>query len=600
MQKMINWLKNSPTKVGYKKRFIPDFSRLYFGFTTCYLLLATCYLFAAGTTGMQFLLIDPFAYSAATGGCGGALGDATNPAVCTGCGIYKKGVFGYSYTSWINGLSGHYFAFRKPNRYGTRGWGVEYSYFGLSEPYIDENFQKQKEIQFTNQILSFLYAIGNPSMGIGTRFKMAGSSIESSLTTEAHTSSAYTLDIGVFYVYNGILNFSFLKQNLVLGSAEGAYLPEKIEISQPINVGLSYSVYPLKIAAQADLNSVDKNIYKTGLEYILLDTIALRCGYKIGADLETYTAGIGLRVKDARFDYAWVPFGGLGDTHRVSIDFRYGTAVAKEETIDMPESVGTIKIKEKKVKIKGLRKPKKILPVEERSKLAVLDMFVQDTVTDAEADFIYDFLQGDLTNCEGFDIIERKYIDSIIKEQNIQLSGIIEEDTAFIKEFGGLIGVKYIIVSRLGKFGENYQFIVQIKDVTTGRNVFSVDEKCRKIEDMRGVVRNVVNTIVVEVVDKKQKEKKKKQAELKDINVIYVKVTDDNGVPLSNAVVKISKNSEEIKKILTDDNGKCNSDNLPLGTYTVKAWKQGYVFEEKEVEMVAENPTEVNFTLKKK
>ena len=40
--------------------------------------------------------------------------------------------------------------------------------------------------------------------------------------------------------------------------------------------------------------------------------------------------------------------------------------------------------------------------------------------------------------------------------------------------------------------------------------------------------------------------------------------------------------------------------NLPIGRYTVKAWKQGYIAEEKEVEVTATNPAELNFSLKKK
>ena len=40
--------------------------------------------------------------------------------------------------------------------------------------------------------------------------------------------------------------------------------------------------------------------------------------------------------------------------------------------------------------------------------------------------------------------------------------------------------------------------------------------------------------------------------------------------------------------------------NLPIGNYTVKAWKQGYIAEEKETEVSSGSPAEVNFTLKKR
>jgi len=46
--------------------------------------------------------------------------------------------------------------------------------------------------------------------------------------------------------------------------------------------------------------------------------------------------------------------------------------------------------------------------------------------------------------------------------------------------------------------------------------------------------------------------------------------------------------------------GQMSQNDLPIGRYTLKIWKQGYIADEKEVEVSADNPAELNFSLKKK
>ncbi len=63
-----------------------------------------------------------------------------------------------------------------------------------------------------------------------------------------------------------------------------------------------------------------------GLEFRPIDLLALRAGYRSqGRDVdEGLTAGLGVRWKGLELDYAYVPFGDLGDAHRVSGTVRWG------------------------------------------------------------------------------------------------------------------------------------------------------------------------------------------------------------------------------------------------------------------------------------
>jgi hypothetical protein len=69
-----------------------------------------------------------------------------------------------------------------------------------------------------------------------------------------------------------------------------------------------------------------------GVEYPLTERLALRSGYRYrlyGNELGAwsgFSAGAGVAFDKVSFDYAFTPFGGLGDSHRFSVVFRFGEA----------------------------------------------------------------------------------------------------------------------------------------------------------------------------------------------------------------------------------------------------------------------------------
>lgn len=71
-----------------------------------------------------------------------------------------------------------------------------------------------------------------------------------------------------------------------------------------------------------------------GVEYPLTGRLALRSGYRYrmnGNELgpwSGFSAGAGVEFDRLSFDYAFAPFGGLGDSHRFSVNFRFGEAAA--------------------------------------------------------------------------------------------------------------------------------------------------------------------------------------------------------------------------------------------------------------------------------
>jgi hypothetical protein len=94
-------------------------------------------------------------------------------------------------------------------------------------------------------------------------------------------------------------------------------------------------MYKLGIAVDVPAKALNGNIVFTsdlvmpadgttklhfGVEYELAEMLALRFGYRSGWDNQNVSAGLGVKVRNFRLDYAVVPFySELGDTHRISL-----------------------------------------------------------------------------------------------------------------------------------------------------------------------------------------------------------------------------------------------------------------------------------------
>ena len=100
----------------------------------------------------------------------------------------------------------------------------------------------------------------------------------------------------------------------------------------PVNfkIGMAKKLPETKLLLSVEANkSNDSPLrWNMGTEFIPIKLIALRGGYKIGYDLDTYTVGIGFRFKpkgldEFQIDYAYNPMGDVGNTHRFTLISRF-------------------------------------------------------------------------------------------------------------------------------------------------------------------------------------------------------------------------------------------------------------------------------------
>ncbi|MGQ0645674.1 MAG: PorV/PorQ family protein [Elusimicrobiota bacterium] len=112
---------------------------------------------------------------------------------------------------------------------------------------------------------------------------------------------------------------------------------ETSDLPGAFKAGLAYPILGETVALTSDLvfPSDDETFLNVGGEYRLWDLLFFRLGYKGRKDLDaglTYGAGFG--NERLRVDYAFIPFGDLGDSHRVSLGFRFGRDFARARIQD--------------------------------------------------------------------------------------------------------------------------------------------------------------------------------------------------------------------------------------------------------------------------
>ena len=139
---------------------------------------------------------------------------------------------------------------------------------------------------------------------------------------------AYAADLGVLYSYSEKIRISLALFNL---GTKMKYEDESDNLPLDLKAGLAYK-YGEKTSLVVEVNEYihDEKFYPSlGVEHFLRDGFALRAGYKFGYDtsnlgsLVGVTAGFGMKVSDMGFNYAYVPFGDLGNIHRFDFQMKF-------------------------------------------------------------------------------------------------------------------------------------------------------------------------------------------------------------------------------------------------------------------------------------
>ena len=110
--------------------------------------------------------------------------------------------------------------------------------------------------------------------------------------------------------------------------------------------------------------------------------------------------------------------------------------------------------------------------------IAIMDI-MSSSFSDSDVRLFTDILRTEIFKLNHFKIVERGVIQQIIKEQEMKVSGLVEDST--LLEIGKLLAVEKLLVCRIDSLGETTAFNIRLIDVESSlldftENVFIKDE----------------------------------------------------------------------------------------------------------------------------
>ncbi len=279
----------------------------------------------AGTTALPFLKIDSGARAAAMAGAYCATGDDAlavfyNPA---GAALAKQGEVSLGHNEWLQGIRNETAVYLQPLDKRTSVFAAVNALFSGSMDKYDRTGTETGTFSSMEAAASF---------GVATRLTpdlYAGGAMKALYQgADGKSAMAWAADGGILKTYERWrfgASVSNLGTKMKLGSTA-------FSLPLMLRAGLSNDV--------ADFARISADVVKAGESEVALaagiekeltlsprGAFYLRGGLKTGSSRYAgsgITAGIGLRGGDMRIDYAYAPYGELGDAHRVTIAFAFG------------------------------------------------------------------------------------------------------------------------------------------------------------------------------------------------------------------------------------------------------------------------------------
>ena len=281
-------------------------------------------LAGAGTTGAVLLKESVGSRSLAMGDAYAGLSNGPdsiylNPA---GLAAVETPELGAMYFKEIADMNLTAIQYAQPlNQLGSLGIGIESFSAGTMEVNYLNGDSKSVNAQ-TDYIINAAYGVHlKGGLSAGADLKYLNSKL-----AEAESANAVALDLG------GLYNLPQMKEvtlGLALQNMGGGikYIDEKDPLPFTVRVGAAYQTQLQNniFTISGDLNKPKELSarFNLGAECLYNQVIALRAGYKFGYDVDSFTAGFGVKINRYRLDYAFAPKGDLGDTHRLSLGITF-------------------------------------------------------------------------------------------------------------------------------------------------------------------------------------------------------------------------------------------------------------------------------------
>lgn len=262
-----------------------------------------------GTTGAGFLKIGVGARAAAMGDAFTTIVDDSTSLYWNPAGLVKmkERRLLATYNMWFAGISQGYLSLGYPLSRGIIAGGINYINMG--------DFEGRDEFgELTKPFSAFAL---NYHLGFADRagknlvWGVSAGAVQDTIAGD--TKITYAANLGLLFQSSESLSFGLALRNIG-GKLGSDPLPFEAR------VGLALTRGPLILALDIASPIDNDTYYCAGVEWWMWDGIALRAGYKTNQDIgQGFTAGLGFKKGKIQFDYAYVPYGELGDTHKISV-----------------------------------------------------------------------------------------------------------------------------------------------------------------------------------------------------------------------------------------------------------------------------------------
>ncbi|MBI3292238.1 MAG: PorV/PorQ family protein [Elusimicrobia bacterium] len=293
------------------------------------LLPTTLWAAGVGTTAAQFLKIGVGARALALGGAYVAVADDAhalywNPA---GAAHLKSPELAASYNNLYQDTSQGYIGYVQPR--GKAAWGGAVDYLQVAKIEARQGDTASPDYNFTARdtavLGSYAYADILPQLSLGLSLKYL------QLHLDSKHARAFAVDLGSLYKVRGApLTLGVAVLNV---GSKVKFDSESDPLPLGIKAGIAYRLWgeKLLIATGVDSWIRDKRTFgQLGMEWKPLALLAIRAGYQLGHGQDQLGGkkiglggGAGFHLKMVNVDYAFVPFGDLGDTHRFSLGLKF-------------------------------------------------------------------------------------------------------------------------------------------------------------------------------------------------------------------------------------------------------------------------------------
>jgi hypothetical protein len=299
---------------------------------------------SAGAESFDSLLADPSARAVALGGAYTALAtDAHalfyNPA---GLGQSKAYQAAFTHQASIEGARQESLGFSSRD-----GWSADFSSWdsgGIPRTRLDAPDGGLGDVGMKDMAFGGGYGTAlNESLSVGVGAKYLRETID------AVTATAFAADAGLLALVPGAPGLSLGAAVLNVGRPVQFDL-QREQLPRLVRAGAAYAFAAggadQTLAFDLTKTRTDKVRFSLGVESVVMKTLALRLGYDGRQDAGPgVCAGVGFFWRAMSVDYAFAPFGALGDSHRVGLSYRWGEAEEEREPEPRAETE-TPKVKE--------------------------------------------------------------------------------------------------------------------------------------------------------------------------------------------------------------------------------------------------------------